>query len=117
MNKVVKAIRHVHGTEFSYGPSSIMICKCILFLYILRHKAACFSKQHLLDVICSCYPSDPTSGDATDWTYGVLGVTHSYGVELRPGLMDLYGFTLPPSFIVPVGKETYHGIKALSSLL
>ncbi|XP_031572403.1 carboxypeptidase B-like [Actinia tenebrosa] len=85
MNRVVKAIKHVHGTEFTYGPSSIMIY--------------------------------PTSGDATDWTFGVLGVTHSYGVELRPSLMDLYGFVLPPSFIAPVGKETFQGLKALAEVL
>ncbi|EDO46863.1 predicted protein [Nematostella vectensis] len=85
MNAVVKAIKRVHGTEFTYGPSSIMIY--------------------------------PTSGDATDWTFGVLGVTHSYGVELRPGLSDLYGFFLPPSSIIPVGKETLQGLKRLSELV
>lgn len=58
-----------------------------------------------------------TSGDATDWVYGVLGVTHSYGVELQPSIFTDNGFILPPTSIEPVGKETFAGLKALANFL
>lgn len=56
-----------------------------------------------------------TSGDATDWVYGVLGVTHSYGVELQPSIFSQKGFILSPSYIEPVGKEVVAGLKTLAS--
>lgn len=58
-----------------------------------------------------------TSGDATDWVHGVLGVTHSYGVELQPSFFAENGFILPPSYIEPVGKETLSGLKILCSFI
>lgn len=58
-----------------------------------------------------------TSGDATDWVYAVLGVTHSYGVELQPSIFSQNGFVLPPSYIEPVGKEVLAGMKTLASLV
>ena len=57
---------------------------------------------------------DPTTGDTTDWTFGVLGVIHSYCVELRPRSSSQGGFILPPDKIIPVGKETFAGLKALT---
>lgn len=57
---------------------------------------------------------DPTTGDTTDWTFGVLGVIHSYCVELRPKSSGDGGFTLPPDKIIPVGEETFAGLKALT---
>jgi len=56
----------------------------------------------------------PTTGDTTDWTFGVLGVVHSYCVELRPRTSSQGGFILPPDKIIPVGKETFAGLKALT---
>ncbi|KAL9959382.1 hypothetical protein ACROYT_G032704 [Oculina patagonica] len=56
----------------------------------------------------------PTTGDTTDWTFGVLGVTHSYCVELRPRTSSQGGFILPPDKIIPVGQETFAGLKALT---
>lgn len=61
--------------------------------------------------------TDKTSGDATDWVYGVLGVTHSYGVELRPSIFTENGFILPPTYIEPVGKETFAGLKTLATVI
>ena len=58
--------------------------------------------------------SDPTTGDTTDWTFGILGVIHSYCVELRPKSYSQGGFILPPDKIVPVGRETFAGLKALT---
>ncbi|KAL9959383.1 hypothetical protein ACROYT_G032705 [Oculina patagonica] len=58
-----------------------------------------------------------TSGDATDWVYGVLGVTHSYGVELQPSIFTENGFVLPPSFIEPVGKEVLAGLETLATFI
>lgn len=56
----------------------------------------------------------PTTGDTTDWTFGVLGVVHSYCVELRPRSSSQGGFILPPDKIIPVGRETFAGLKALT---
>jgi len=58
-----------------------------------------------------------TSGDAIDWAYGLLGVTHSYGVELQPSIFAENGFVLPPSSIVPVGKEVFVGLRTLASFI
>ena len=66
---------------------------------------------------CLCLITDKTSGDATDWVHGVLGVTHSYGVELQPSFFAENGFILPPSYIEPVGKETLSGLKILCSFI
>jgi len=55
----------------------------------------------------------PTTGDTTDWTFGFLGVIHSYCVELRPRSSSQGGFILPPDKIIPVGQETFAGLKAL----
>lgn len=55
-----------------------------------------------------------TSGDATDWVYGTLGVTHSYGVELPPFILAPGGFILHPDNIEPVGMETFAGVKAMA---
>lgn len=61
--------------------------------------------------------TDETSGDAIDWAYGLLGVTHSYGVELPPSIFAENGFVLPPSFIDPVGKEVFVGLRTLASFI
>ena len=61
--------------------------------------------------------ADKTSGDATDWVYGTLGVTHSYGVELPPFILAPGGFILHPKNIEPVGMETFAGVKALAEHL
>lgn len=53
---------------------------------------------------------DPNAGTAVDWVYDSLGVSYTYIIEL-PDKGD-YGFLLPPSFIVPVGQETWAGIMA-----
>jgi len=59
----------------------------------------------------------PTTGDTTDWTYGVLGVHHSYCVELRPQSSGAGGFILHESKIIPTGQETFAGLKALAKFL
>ena len=54
---------------------------------------------------------DPAAGGSEDWTYGELGVKYSFSVELRDE--GRYGFLLPPRQIIPTGKETFEGLKAL----
>jgi len=51
------------------------------------------------------------SGGSDDWVKGVAGVKFAYTVEL-PDRGD-FGFLLPASEILPVGQETYAGIKTL----
>jgi hypothetical protein len=54
---------------------------------------------------------DPTTGDATDWTYANLGVVHSYSIELRPTVFqDERGFIVPPEQIVDSGSEILNGM-------
>jgi len=48
----------------------------------------------------------PVSGGSNDYTYGHLGIVHSYAVELHSG-----GFVLPPSVIAPSGIETFEALK------
>ena len=53
---------------------------------------------------------DPTTGDATDWTYARLGIIHSYSIELRPTFQDERGFIVPPEQIVESGSEILNGM-------
>jgi len=54
----------------------------------------------------------PTSGGTNDEMYGNGGIIHSYVIEC-------YGnnFTPPPSWILPIGKEVWAGVKKISDLL
>lgn len=58
---------------------------------------------------------DQSSGSAKDWTYGVLNIQYSYGVELRPHFNGSYAFLIPPDQIKPCGEEITAAIKALST--
>ncbi|EPZ32777.1 Peptidase M14, carboxypeptidase A domain-containing protein [Rozella allomycis CSF55] len=51
------------------------------------------------------------NGDSIDYAYATLNITYSYAVELRD--TGRYGFMLPPEYIVPSGKETFAGLKAM----
>lgn len=53
-------------------------------------------------------------GSAKDWTYGVLNIQYSYGVELRPHYNGSHGFLIPPDQIKPSGVETLAAVKAIS---
>jgi hypothetical protein len=57
--------------------------------------------------------ADPTTGDATDWTYAMLGIIHSYSIELRPTSQDERGFIVPPQQIVDSGSEILNGMVEL----
>ncbi|KAK3740610.1 hypothetical protein QZH41_009715, partial [Actinostola sp. cb2023] len=58
-----------------------------------------------------CLFSDATTGGTMDWVTARLGVTYSYGLELRD--TGRYGFALPANQIIPTGKETFAAIKAM----
>lgn len=60
---------------------------------------------------------DPTYGDLTDYVYDKLNVTHSYGLELRPGADEPNGFLLPDCEIVPTGREIMAALKAITPIL
>lgn len=60
---------------------------------------------------------DPTYGDLTDYVYDKLNVTHSYGLELRPGDDEPNGFLLPDCEIVPTGREIMAALKAITPIL
>ncbi|KAK6337853.1 hypothetical protein TWF696_001331 [Orbilia brochopaga] len=59
----------------------------------------------------SCTTIYPTTGDSTDYTYGALGIVHSYSVELRD--TGRSGFILPASQIIPSGQEAFDGLEAI----
>ena len=44
-----------------------------------------------------------SSGVASDWAYGSLGVVYSYTIELRD--TGTFGFLLPSDQIIPTGQE------------
>ncbi|XP_078000640.1 carboxypeptidase B-like [Glandiceps talaboti] len=54
------------------------------------------------------------TGTSADWVHGVLGVKHSYGVELRdtPFKSPFYGFFLPEKQIIPTALEAWEAVKA-----
>jgi hypothetical protein len=54
---------------------------------------------------------DIASGTSQDWAYGVAKILHSYTIELRPDINDIYtGFLLDESYVLEVGEEMYQGI-------
>jgi len=61
----------------------------------------------------SCYVVYQTSGDTTDYNYGVHGVINSYTIEAFGN-----NFTPPVSYIAPIGREVWAGVRqtALSIL-
>lgn len=67
--------------------------------------------------MCFLFVLDPTYGDLTDYVYDKLNVTHSYGLELRPGDNEPNGFLLPDCEIVPTGREIMAALKAITPIL
>ncbi|KAJ7355144.1 corticosteroid- binding protein [Desmophyllum pertusum] len=59
----------------------------------------------------------PTYGDTIDYTYGNLGVIHSYCLELRPGENEPNGFLLPSCEIITTGREIMAALKAITPIL
>jgi len=59
------------------------------------------------------------SGASDDYAKGVSNIKWVYTLELRPGDGDtthdqFYGFALPPSYIIPVGEETWAGLQVIA---
>ena len=69
------------------------------------------------DQIFSFFFLDKTCGDLTDYVYDKLNVTHSYGLELRPGDNEPNGFLLSSCEIVPTGREIMAALKAITPIL
>lgn len=63
-------------------------------------------------MLLAAFCADEASGSSADWTYGVVDIVYSYGVELRD--KGRYGFLLPADEIVPSGEETLAAILALA---
>lgn len=57
------------------------------------------------------------TGSAKDWTYAVLNVQYSYGVELPPHFNGTDGFLIPPEKIKPTGQEIAAAIKGISTVV
>jgi len=54
-------------------------------------------------------------GSSADWTFDVMNIIYSYGVELRD--TGNYCFVLPPDQIIPTGQETLAGVVAMARYL
>lgn len=97
------------------------------FLTLSRSTEICqlpelyYNNTALADFLCVCFffmfVLDPTYGDLTDYVYDKLNVTHSYGLELRPGADEPNGFLLPDCEIVPTGREIMAALKAITPIL
>lgn len=57
------------------------------------------------------FSTDPVSGSAKDWAYGVKNIPFTATIELRD--RGQYGFFLPASQIVEVCAEVTDGLKAM----
>ncbi|OQR69829.1 mast cell carboxypeptidase A-like [Tropilaelaps mercedesae] len=80
----VNAIKKKTGTVYTYGP----IAKTIY----------------------------PVTGSSVDWAYDELKIKKSFVLEVQPSLSNAFngrGFLLQPSQIIPVGEETFTGLKAM----
>ncbi|KAL1465084.1 hypothetical protein WDU94_004679 [Cyamophila willieti] len=55
----------------------------------------------------------PAAGASDDWAKGVAKIKYAYTIELRD--KGKYGFLLPASNILPVGKESLAAVKAIAS--
>ncbi|XP_067142376.1 carboxypeptidase A2-like [Centruroides vittatus] len=53
----------------------------------------------------------PCTGNSVDWAYAELGVKHSFVIELRDKGREK--FELDPRHIIPVGEETWNGIRSI----
>lgn len=59
--------------------------------------------------------SDAYGGGSADWAKAVAGIKYSYLIELRD--TGIYGFQLPAEEIIPTGKESWAGVRELSSFI
>ncbi|CAJ0576260.1 unnamed protein product, partial [Mesorhabditis spiculigera] len=55
----------------------------------------------------------PSSGGSDDWAKGKAGVKYVYLLELRPSDSSWDGFLLDPRLLIPVGVETWEGVKVV----
>ncbi|CAJ0934342.1 unnamed protein product, partial [Mesorhabditis belari] len=55
----------------------------------------------------------PSSGGSDDWAKGKAGVKYTYLLELRPSESSWDGFLLDPRLLIPVGVETWEGVKVV----
>lgn len=52
------------------------------------------------------------TGASDDWAKGVAKIKYTYTIELRD--KGSYGFILPASHILPVGRESLAAVKAIA---
>ncbi|KAL9709685.1 hypothetical protein Ac2012v2_007425 [Leucoagaricus gongylophorus] len=69
----------------------------------------------LFDVDRLCYLLYPAPGNILDWMYKVVGIRYSYVAHLRD--TGTYGFSLPESWIRPVGEETAKMVEYISDFI
>ena len=100
--------------------NQIELCACYTYARVIRDVSTFIFAQiisrsrRLSDGLCFL---DPTTGDATDWTYASLGIIHSYSIELRPTFQDERGFIVPPEQIVESGNEILSGMMEMARFL
>uniref|UniRef100_A0A0N4Z0I3 ShKT domain-containing protein n=1 Tax=Parastrongyloides trichosuri TaxID=131310 RepID=A0A0N4Z0I3_PARTI len=55
----------------------------------------------------------PYTGGSTDWAKEVAKIQYTYTIEVRPTYFDWNGFILDQKQLIPVGKETWEGMKVV----
>ncbi|KAF4122341.1 Zn pept [Geosmithia morbida] len=61
----------------------------------------------------TCKTIYSTAGVSMDWVYDIAEAELAWAIELRPGSNTDGGFVIPPSNILPSGKEIWAGISSL----
>ena len=61
---------------------------------------------------CGNGVAGPNSGSSVDYTYDIMGLKWSFGVEMRD--TGLYGFLLPENQIIPNAAENFEAVKVIA---
>lgn len=76
----------------------------VWYYIILKHYTV--SKAKVTD-------AGQSSGSSVDYTYDILNITWSFGVELRD--LGQYGFELPETEIQPTAEESFQALYTIAT--
>ena len=85
-----------------------LVQECVVNEIFLQE---CVANENFTD-LCPVFSSGPNSGSSADYIYEVLGITLSFGVELRD--TGEFGFLLPEEQIIPTAEENFEAMKVFA---